>query len=192
MAITIVTPPAVLPVSVAEAKAYARINADDDDDVIEGLIAAARDHVEQATSRVSVATTFLLTLDEFPPNEIRLPRSPLLSVDSVVYDDSAGDAHTIAASEYTVDDKSQPGWIVPATSWPATFSGINSVRIQFIAGYAVGSPPDTSNIPSRALVAIKALVSHWYDERDPVPDTPRVTEIPYHLTRLINGLRVWP
>jgi uncharacterized phiE125 gp8 family phage protein len=193
MAITIFTPPLAPPVTVAEAKAYARIAYDDDDDVIEELIAAARDHIEQATGRVTVATTYLLTLDEFPPNELRLPRSPLRTVDSVHYDDAAGDEHTLASSAYTVDNKSEPPWLAPDGPWPATFAGINSVRVQFSAGYApVGSPADhTANVPARAKVAIKALVAHWYNQREPVPVTPNFGEVPYHLTRLINGLRVW-
>ena len=188
--------PAALPVTVAECKAYARINFDDDDAVIESLIEAARDHLEQATGRVLVSTRFRLTLDEFACNEIMLPRSPVISVDAVTYADSNGDEQTLAAEDaFTTDLRSEPAWIVPAanTRWPATFRGINAVAIDFTAGHAsVGSPPDYSAlIPARAKLSIKALVAHWFAEREPIPDTARVTEIPYHLTRLVNGLRVW-
>jgi uncharacterized phiE125 gp8 family phage protein len=87
MAITIVTPPAALPVTVEECKAYGRIDFDDADALIESLIGAARDHLEQATGRTFVATTYQLTLDAFPCDEIALPRSPVLSVASVKYYD---------------------------------------------------------------------------------------------------------
>src|SRR5687768_3624212 len=121
MSLTIIEPPAALPVTVAEAKQYARIDFDDDDAVIEGLIAAARDHLEQATGRTFVATTYKLTLDEFADNEILLPRSPILSVDSVLYDDRDGLQQTLSLDGYTIDLTSEPGWIVPAlpTRWPA-------------------------------------------------------------------------
>jgi uncharacterized phiE125 gp8 family phage protein len=53
MSLTIVEPP----VTVAEAKAYARVDSDGDDALIESLIGTARDHLEQATGRTFVATT---------------------------------------------------------------------------------------------------------------------------------------
>jgi uncharacterized phiE125 gp8 family phage protein len=198
MAIQIITPPAALPITVAEAKAYNRIINDDEDDVIEGLIAAARDHIEQATGRIMVATTFQLTLDAFPSSgqlEILLPRSPVLTVDSVAYDDTNGDEQILPSGQYFLDNQSEPGWLVPQGSltWPATINAINSVRIAFTAGYApAGSPPNhTANVPLRAKTAVNALTAHWYDERQPVPETWRSGELPYHLTRLMNGLRVW-
>ena len=98
MAITIVTPPLALPVTVAEAKAYARIDFDDADALIESLIGAARDHLEQATGRTFVQTTYQLTLDAFPCDEIALPRSPVLSVASVKYYDRDGVLQTLATS----------------------------------------------------------------------------------------------
>ena len=196
MSLTVLEPPAALPVTVAEAKAYARINYDDDDAVIETLIQAARDHLEQATGRTFVATTYKLTLDEFAHNEIQLPRSPILSIESVTYDDRDGNSQTLATSGYTLDLASEPGWIVPDlhTRWPATFQGVNALQIVFRAGYASdgNTPPDhAANVPARAKLAVKSLVAHWYAEREPIPDTGRITEIPYHLTRLVNGLRVW-
>ena len=112
------------------------------------------------------------------------------------YDDSDGTQQTLAAdTAYTVDLASQPGWIVPAlnTRWPTAYRGINSVQVEFTAGYAAGdgSPPDhAANVLSRAKLAVKSLVAHWYGQRDPIADKGW-HEAPYHLTRLVNGLRVW-
>jgi hypothetical protein len=102
---------------------------------------------------------------------------------------------TLAPPGYLIDIASEPGRIVPAfnTRWPTTQHIIDAVAVEFTAGYAPeGSPADhAANVPMRAKLAIKALTAHWYNEREPVPDTARVTEIPYHATRLIDGLRVW-
>ncbi|MPZ36767.1 MAG: hypothetical protein GEU95_01675 [Rhizobiales bacterium] len=195
MAITIVTPPASLPVTVAEAKTFGHIVDDDEDELIENLIAAARDHVEQATGRIMVATEFLLSLDCFPRNEVRLPRSPLIEVASVTYDDTDGIERTLSPTLYTVDTSSEPGWIVPTptTRWPATYDGINAVRIQFISGYVAddNSPPDlAAHVPARAKIAVKSLVAHWYDTRTPISDKGWHVA-PYTMDRLLNGLRVW-
>ncbi len=54
MSSILLTPPAVEPVTLAEAKAYLRVEHGDDDDVIAALIAAARSHVEAQTRRVLI------------------------------------------------------------------------------------------------------------------------------------------
>jgi uncharacterized phiE125 gp8 family phage protein len=166
MAITVTSPPAALPVTLAEAKAYARVV--DDDDLIESLIFAARDHVEQATGRIMVATTFELTLDEFPDNEILLPRSPLLTVASVKYDDTDGNEQTLSTSDYTVDTASEPGWIVPSTDtrWPTTFDGINAVRI--LAG-TLAVLHDPNACARRCLPAAAKWLPLEEKEREPRP-----------------------
>lgn len=193
MALTVAAPPMALPVTLAEMKAYANIDASDDDLLLESLISAATDHIELATSRTLVETTYLLTLDEFPANEIMLPRSPLSSVASIEYDNALGAEQTLAPALYEVDGVSEHPWVLPADGvWPATFDGINSVRIRFIAGYAHPDSPEdhAARVPPKAKIAIMALVSYWYGQREAVAAPPMV-EVPYFLTRMINGLRVW-
>lgn len=193
MALTIAAVPLALPVTLAEAKAFANIDHDDDDGLVSELIEAARDHLEQITSRVFVETTFMLTLDEFPPNEIQLPRSPLSSVSSIEYDDELGAEQTLSPSQYEVDATTEHGWILPADGvWPTTFDGINAVRIRFIAGYAHPNSPEdhAARVPLRAKLAIKQLVSFWYGQREVGADSAPI-EVPYSFRRLSNALRVW-
>jgi len=192
MPLTLIEPPASLPVSLAEAKAFLRIEHAEDDALIENLIGAAVEHVEQATGRQFMPAEFMLTARCFDPI-VRLPRSPVLTVESVQYRDRAGNLQTLVENvDYLVDIAAEPATVEPVKSWPTVGDYPDAAQIAFTAGYAGdGGSPEVFPIPQRARVAIKALTAHWYEERAPVPDTPRVTEAPYHVTRLINGLRVW-
>lgn len=193
MGLQIITPPSGTPVSVEEAKLYSRVSGDAEDDLLETLIASATDHVQQATGRQFVTATFALTMRNFPLNLIEIPRSPLVAVESVKYRDDAGTLQTLVANtDYLVDAAAEPPTIEPVRDWPSTGDFPDAVQIQFSAGYPdSNSPPDiTANVPARAKVAIKALAGWWYEQREPVAFSQSF-EMPYHVTRLLNGLKVW-
>lgn len=172
MALRLITAPIVEPVSLSEAKAHLRVDHTADDTLISLYIAAARNDCEEWTARAFVTQTWELVLDEFPVDEILLPRPPLQSVTSIKYDDTDGMEQTLATTEYDVDTVSQPGWVVPVTTgWPAsTFQGINSVRIRYVAGYLnADSPADlTSNIPQSIKSAILLQLGRLYESREDV------------------------
>ena len=62
----LIDPPATEPVTVAEAKAHARIDIDDDDAMVAALITAARQWVEDTTGRCLITQQWKLTLDNWP------------------------------------------------------------------------------------------------------------------------------
>lgn len=182
MALTIVTAPAVEPFTAVEAKAWAKVSTGSDDTIIDSLIVAARQYVENVTSRALINATWDLKLDSFPPSrkerwtatgvssvggrELRLPRPPLSSVTSVTYLDTAGDSQTWASAKYAVDSDSEPGRIVPVPteSWPSVYDGINNVTVRFISGYGAAS----TDIPEAILQAMRLLIVHWYENRSDV------------------------
>ena len=91
MPLTLTTPPAVEPVTLAEAKAHLKIDTTDDDALITALIPAARARAEWHTGRALVTQGWTLWLDAWP-DIIAIPLPPLQAVASVtVYarDDSA-------------------------------------------------------------------------------------------------------
>ncbi|MBS0207512.1 MAG: phage head-tail connector protein [Planctomycetes bacterium] len=172
----LVTPPAVEPVTLAEAKDWARVEITDDDALITSLIVAARRYVEAHLKRALITQTWKLTADQFPVlgqqwtlvgPELRLPLPPLQSVTSIVYEASDGTPITLDPSTYIVDTISQPGRITPAysQSWPAARPVPGSVQIAYVAGYG-----DASAVPDSIKTAIKLLVAHWYKNREAVGD----------------------
>jgi len=172
--------PTVEPVTLAEMKAFLRVDSHDDDDLIEdALIPAARRYAEEVlTWRTFINTTWILTLDSFPP-VIEVPRPPLSSVTSIAYTDTSGDAQTFAAASYQVDTSSEPGRIQPAYGevWPSVRSELNAVRVTFVAGYGAAA----SNVPEGIKMGIRQLVAHWYEAREPVVVGTTVGQIPIHV-----------
>lgn len=192
MALSLVTGPAIEPVSLADAKTHLRVEVDDENALIQTLISAARQWVETFTHRALITQTWDLKLDGFlcgSDDAIELPLAPASSVTSIAYVDSNGDTQTWASANYTTDlpsgPKAQRGRIVPAYSmfYPSTRDVVNAVTVRFVAGY--GST--AASVPQPIVAAIKLMVAHWYAQREPVNIGNLVTPIPMATESLL-----WP
>ena len=108
MSLDLVTAPLVEPISLEEAKAHLRVSHDDDDAIIQLYIQAARSYIDGEhgfLGRCLVTQTWLLTIDEFPADEIKIPLPPLQRVIEVAYDDPDGNG--------TVLDPQHIMWTLP-------------------------------------------------------------------------------
>ena len=171
------------PVSLAELKSHLRVEDDDEDTLLRGLLTAARLYVERAQRRSFVNTTWTWTLDEFPSGYLRPPRSPLSSVTSIAYVDTDGTSQTWDSDEYDVDTSVEPGRIEPAYgySYPATYDQMEAVTVTFVAGYGTAD-----DVPEATKVAIKMLVGHWYEHREAYTEVQGVSEVPFAVKALID------
>jgi uncharacterized phiE125 gp8 family phage protein len=160
-ALVLIAPPVDEPVAIEELKADLRVTHTDDDVQLGRLNAEAREWVETRTQRQLALKTWELVLDAFPAAEILLPLRPVVGVVAVKYDDAAGAEQTMPAAGYTVDTSSEPGWVLPVTTWPATSGGINRVRVEFTAGYS-----DYELIPRPLKSAIVVQAAELYDGPD--------------------------
>jgi len=141
----LVTAPASEPVSLAETKLHLRVAADvtAEDDLIAGLIVAARDYAETVTHRALPLQTWDLKLDGFPDDggPIWLPKAPTVSVTSVTYVAQDGTSTVWSAALYTTDlptgPKARAGYLEPAYGqvYPSTRDVPNAVVVRFVAGY---------------------------------------------------------
>ncbi|MES2208588.1 MAG: phage head-tail connector protein [Chloroflexota bacterium] len=165
--VKLVTPPAVEPVSLTEAKARLKVTTDAEDDDLTALIAECRAQAEDECGRAFVTQTLSLYLDRFPRGAaaIELPRPPLQSVTWVKYYDAAGDLQTMDAAGYHVAIGGEPGRIVPTADsgyWPVTEAGRpEAVEVRYVAGYGLAAA-----VPRQATAAILALIA----DRNANPD----------------------
>lgn len=157
------TPPASEPVARADVKAYGNIEGDDQDAVIDALIASARSMCEATLKRSLMPTVWTYRIDNCFPSEIRLPIGPVQAdgVASITYVDDAGETQTLATSQYRVSH-GDTCIIRPAygATWPATQPVTDAVTVEFTAGYA-----DADSIPRAILGALWLAVVDLFDNR---------------------------
>lgn len=166
MSLYVVTPPAAEPVTLAEVRAHARIDATADDPTLAGFIMAAREMAEHELQRSLVAKTYELTLDEFPAGTIELPMAPIaasaaISVSSVKYTDTNDVEQTIDPSAYTLDGYSDTPRLTPVSGWPTPKSAQNAVRVRYVSGHA-----NASLIPQAIKVWISLHAVHLFENRE--------------------------
>lgn len=177
MGLTLITAPTEEPVTLAEAKAQCRVDADitADDALITALIVAAREQAERATGRAFVTQIWRQTLDAFPAWKLELQRPPLLSVSSIEYIDADGATQTLAPSEYRVITDRLIGFAAPVHGgeWPAARATENAVTATFVAGYGTREA-----VPQAIKQWIMLAVAGWYGQRESIA-AGQMAELPH-------------
>lgn len=180
MALKLITVSGSEPVTLAEIKTAANIDADLTglDDYLTALGKAARSSAEQYMNRIIVAQQFERSLDAFPDSDggIQLAWPYVTTVDSVAYTDENGDSQTLSSALYTLDNRELPGWVLPIedTVWPTTLDTAGAVRVTFTSGWGEGS------VPEDVKTFIKMRVATLYRNREQVG--ANMTELPRDFT----------
>jgi uncharacterized phiE125 gp8 family phage protein len=185
MSLRLVTAGTSPAVSLAEAKKHVHAEFYEDDDAyLTALVAAATRSSERWLGIAIANQTWELRLDDFPDGKIVLPRSPLVSVDSVEFDDEAN-AETAYEDfrEFGVATE-DAGYIMPAIDedWPATNGEPECVRITFTAGLAA-VVPDIKH-------ALLLLVGDWFEHREDAVEAA-LKPMPNSAAALLMSYRNW-
>lgn len=148
--LVLITPPATDPVSLDDAKAHLRVDTDDDDAYIQGLIESATAYVDATGlyGRCMMPQSWELHLNA-AESEIEIPLPPLISVDSVTVGGVLSDA-----ANYTVF----PGGDMPSIlRWQG--SGGGDVIVRFSAGYP-------GAVPANMLQYLLMIIAEAYENRE--------------------------
>jgi len=172
----LITPPSAEPVTIAEAKEHCRVDLSNEDNLLDGLIAAARMWAEQYKGQALVTQTWDLKLRAFPCGRLEIPLGPLQSVTSVKYLDGAGVEQTWDAAKYSTHGLYVPvtkpagpdpkrGWIEPVYGqfWPIALPVDEAVRVRFTAGWGTAA-----QVPQRFKQAMLLRLAQLYAQREPV------------------------
>lgn len=156
--------------TVEEVKDYLKLNPDnDEDELIESYIVAAREYCENRTGRTIALTNYRLTVQS-PEKVFVLPRPMIISVDSVTCD---GEEVGYSFDYRTITFNSQPQ---------------GEVVIDYTAGYP--------NCPHGIITAMKLLIGHWYAHREAVyvssgSVTSKSSSIAMGVDAILNQYKVW-
>lgn len=187
------------PVTLEQAKEWARIDADDEDALAAALIRSAREQVESMTGRALVQREHVLKLPRFPhSNEqiIILPGGVTQSVTSITYTDQDGVSQTLSGSNYIVETSAVPAEIslTRGNEWPSVDDVSLPVIITYQAGYApdeTASPTDAAgNVPEALKLAMRYLISTPFELRETVVVGASATNMPDIVETLIAPYRL--
>lgn len=182
--LSLLSAPAIEPVSEAEARAHLRIDGEDELALMLGHIRTARQAVESWTGRALISQSWRWMLDGWPRTQsdgwwdgvrpgamsggaarfIEVPKAPLVSVSAVTLFNDADQGAVWAAANYFVDTASALGRLVlrNAASVPLPQRAASGLQIDFTCGYGAG-PGD---VPAPLRQAVLMLTAHYFENRE--------------------------
>jgi len=165
------TPDQYTIVTVAEAKAHAII--DDTgvtaldtatDALVLSFIKAAVNNWIEFTGVYPLHTEFTASLDASPVVcECWLRFPPIVTVDKVYGLDADAGETVLDSADYAVDTINA---IVKSFEWPSGDANFSSFNID----YTTGLGEDVPAVPEDVKLAVKMMVTHWYQHREAVTD----------------------
>ncbi len=182
--------PLASPIALEEVKDHLAVTHDDDDALLDRLIASAVASLDGYSGRLGrpmLSSRWRLAIDRFARGAIEIPMTPIRSVEAAGFVTSDGD-EPFAADVFTVAGVGSlsSASILPASSWPSQPNGARAY-IDFTAGYG----PDPDDVPADLRHALRAIVATSYANRESVsmlnaPLTPVV-----NIEAAINRHRIW-
>lgn len=193
MNIALYTAPTIEPITLDELVLHLKVDEETgyENDLIEAILKAAREHVEDITRRALLTQTWDYYLDDFPSGDsIKLPFGNLQSVTHIKYTDSDGAQTTMTVTtEYLVETNGeQCGRIVLpyGVTWPSfTAYTTHPIVIRFICGWTT-----RALVPSKIKTAIKMLCADLYGFRGEPFVGQSVVENKA-VDRLLASMKLW-
>lgn len=172
------------PVSLAEAKAFLRVDDIAEDALITTLIGAARLHVEGVTGRALLAQSWRVVLDAWPDDrQVKLPVTPFMVLTGITAYDAAGVGQVVPLAQFM----SEPDRLL----LPADVAGMpllrqrQGIEVDYVAGF--GTEP--GDVPADIRQALLLLVGYWFEHRDAVIVAGSGAVVPSGFDRMVAGYK---
>jgi uncharacterized phiE125 gp8 family phage protein len=179
--------PAIEPVSIAEAKAWLKIDGSDEDDLIRALIVAARLMVEAEIGQVLIAQNWRLVGDHWPQaRDIPVSVGRLIAITGGRVFSAEGVATQIPLASMMAVKTSLPNAVAVE---PRPVPGRMRAGIEIDLRLGIGEAAE--DVPETIRLAIKRLVALWFEDRgdgatvEPgLPPAIRALLRPFRMVRL--------
>lgn len=186
MTVTTITPPASLPVTLAQMKQHLRIDHDADDTYLTELADAATRHVEATSGHALIDRTLRQYVDQSDVNNrcVQISAWPVRAIVAVTAYDRLGDPLLLDAADSSL--KLQGG--KACIFFDAGVSAIdmtNGLEVDFLAGHGESG----IDVPANIIRAILVLIAHWYEFRGVMTAGDASGLIPQGLDRLLAPVR---
>ncbi len=176
MQIKLITAPEEI-IAVAEAIAFMRAETySAEETMISTMITAARQWAEEYLQRAIGVQTVETVLDKFPTagRKAIILRPPVISLTSVKYYDTGGVETTLTENtDFFSSLDSEPGEIVPVSTWPIALGKADSIKVRYQTGYNdPGDSPSPHPLPRTIRTAMLMQIADLYDNRGAQSDRP--------------------
>jgi uncharacterized phiE125 gp8 family phage protein len=188
MPLILTSGPAVEPISLDESKLHCRVDGDAEDLLVSSLILAARLHIERSLDLALISQGWSLYLDCWPGAPyVELPLAPLIGVEAVRLYSPTDSFVTLDPGLFVVDTISRRPRLARRDGQSTPFPGrsINGIEIAFTAGYGEAA----EDVPMPVRQALRMLVAHWYEAREPVLFGETADPVPASVASLIAPYR---
>ena len=167
----LITPPAVEPITVADAKLWLKVDNEADDALIEVLISAAREYCEHYCNRAFIRQT---RKDIYSPSQtiIHIDAGLNTVIDGVYIDDVAA----TAGDDYKVQTTTGGGAMITLLTVAE-----NSIEVVYTSGES-----NATTVPKAVKQAMQLIITDWYENR-----ADNVRRYPTAATNLLNTQRLW-
>lgn len=150
------------PVSLAEAKEFLSIDADEDgfDTLLTGLITSGRERVEEELGIRLVGQSVLLRCDDWSDLE-QLPIGPVSGIEHLKFEDAAGSQSTVDAAQYEMTGAKLDRGIRPTVgnAWPRSLrQAEGAIEVRLTVGY------DT--LPKPLWTAVLQIAAALFEHRE--------------------------
>lgn len=173
-------------ITLLEAKKHLRVEHDDEDALILGLIQAAYKHAENKTRRAIAAREESLILDQLPERGagVELPFNPVQEVLAFDYINTDGNPESLDLLTLRLDKRTLYPVLMPqfGTEWPDVISEPESVTITLRVGY--------EETPADIRQALLLLISHFYEHREAVVAGVSITALPMGVDMLLGPYQI--
>lgn len=186
-------------VSLADAKKHLKVEHDDENALIEGMVAAATGHIDGPNGWLGRAIgeqVLEMRVDNFGCGSIPLPYPPFVEILQVRYVDDGGVERTADPLYYEVLGRSLMSRF--GATWPYIRGQREAVRIRYRAGYspepgAVTAEGEDRTLPDPIRQAILLMVSDMHRNRGGTTNGFAVTAVPMSTTveNLLHPFRVF-
>lgn len=187
---SLITAPALEPVTLEEAKAHLRVDGNDEDALIGALITTAVGYLDGwggILGRALITQTWGETFDSFPRGDVlRLRLAPVQSVTFIKYRDSANAEQTLPTTVYEGPFTDDLGGYVALREnqvWPSTYERRDAVSVQYVCGYG-----GQFDVPQQVRQAILLMIGDWYANRETFSSRSAL-EMPFSASALLSPLR---
>jgi uncharacterized phiE125 gp8 family phage protein len=188
MALVYRSGPTVEPLSLSEAKAHLRLETDADDALVSSLVITSRLHIEAALGIALTSQQWTLVLDAWPARgAVAIPMRPVTEVSEVRLRAADGTPAVLDPASYVLEGAGLPPRLVASNGpLPRPGRAVGGIEIDFTAGF--GADPD--DVPEPIRQALKLLVAHWYEHREPIEIGSAATAIPAAVSDLLSPYSV--